>query len=512
MRATDILRTLRERWLIVVISVLVATAAAAAASLIRPADYTAGISMYVFSQGSDSASAAYQAAQLSEQRVTSYVELVGSRRVSEDVIARLGLNIEPEELASRITASSSVNSVLIKVEVEDHSPQLAAELANTVGAVFADLVEEVERPTTPGTAALIAVRVVQEAAVPTSPSSPGLSAAITLGLLAGLAVGVGSAFARDALDNSIRSIEQLRTTTDAPNLGVLAYDSRVPKMPLTVHDDPQSARAEAFRQLRNNLQFIDLDNPCKIIVVTSAMPAEGKTTTLVNLAIALSSANSRVLVIEGDLRRPKLSDLLALDRTSGLSTVLVGRTSLDQVIQPWGGAFDLLASGPLPPNPSELLASRQMRLLLESLRGKYDVVLIDAPPLLPVADAAAVAPVTDGAILICRHGSTTTTQLARAAESLRSVNSRVLGTVLTMAPRNGPYSYGRYNSLYRTETRSRDERIGDGPMSVRPAMRPTWTEPRELGPGRAAGPASSDRFADRTGRMQRVERDGPNRG
>lgn len=451
MTIQDYLRVLREQWLVVVLAVVLGLAGAGAVFLARPAEYTAKLTMYVSSQGGDTASAAYQGAQLSQQRVTSYVELVSSRRVSEDVVRRLRLAESPEALARQVTASSALDSVLIDVAVVDESPERAALLANTVGEVFTGLVDELERPVQPGAPQAVAVRVVQPAALPLAPSSTGLAVTLALGLLAGLAVGFGGALARNALDTSVKSPDQLRDVAGAPVLGTIAHDPQVPKRPLTVHEDAQSPRSEAFRQLRTNLQFVNVDAPRKIIVVTSSMPDEGKTTTVVNLAIATSAAGSRVLVIEGDLRRPKAADLLGLERTVGLTSVLSGRLGVDQVIQPWGGgAFDVLASGPLPPNPSELLASKHMDAMLRSLRERYDLVLIDTPPLLPVTDAAAVAPATDGAILVCRFKQTTRHQVSTAVEALRAVSAPVLGTVFTMVPSSGPRAYAQYNSYYRS--------------------------------------------------------------
>ncbi len=363
MTVRDYLRVLREQWLVLLLAILLGLGGAAAAFFLRPAEYTAKLTLYVSSQGGDTTSAAYQGAQLSQQRVTSYVELVSSRRVSEDVIRQLRLTGTPEELSRQITATSVLDSVLIDVAVVDESPQRAAELANTVGRVFTRLVDELERPVDRGAPQAVAVRVVQPAAVPLWPSSTGLPVTLALGLLAGLAVGVGGALARNSLDVSVKSPDQLREAAGAPNLGTVAHDSNVPKRPLTVHEDPQSPRSEAFRQLRTNLQFVDVDNPRKVLLITSSMPSEGKTTTLVNLAIAMASAGNRVLVIEADLRRPKVADLLGMERTVGLTSVLSGRVRTDQVIQPWGGgAFDVLASGPLPPNPSELLASKHMEV------------------------------------------------------------------------------------------------------------------------------------------------------
>jgi polysaccharide biosynthesis transport protein len=450
----DHLRIMRERWLVVTVAVLLCVGGAIGFFYLRTPQYTAKLTFYVSSQGADSAQAAYQGAQLSENRVASYTDLLTSPRVTGDVIRRLGLTDTDDELARRIAATSKLDSVLIDVSATDPSPQRAAEIANTIGDVFPDLVSELERPTTPGAQPIVAVRVVQPALVPIRTSSLGLGVILAIGLLAGVVLGAGAALLRNALDVTIRSPEQLRARSRTPNLGIIAFNAAVPTRPLMVHDDPQSPRSEAFRQLRTNLQFVDVDNPRKVLVVTSPMPAEGKTTTLANLAIAMSSGGHRVLLIEADLRRPRLAELLGVNRAVGLTNVLSGRIDYAQAIQPWGkGAFDVLAAGPLPPNPSELLGSRSMKGLLDLLRGHYEVILIDTPPLLPVTDAAAVSPATDGAILITRYKRTTRGQLESAISALSSVGANVLGTVLTMVPNKGVHAYTHYRSYYQAESR-----------------------------------------------------------
>ncbi|RZT87915.1 capsular exopolysaccharide synthesis family protein [Pseudonocardia sediminis] len=452
MTVQDYLRVVRERWLVIVLAVVLGLIGALAAFLVRPPEYTAQLSLYVSAQVGDNPQQAYQGAQLSEQRVKSYNELVTSDRVTSETIRRLGLDQTPEQLASHLTATSALDSVIINIAVTEESPEQAASIANTVGTVVTQVVDELERPAAPNGIAPVAVRVVQPAPIPDQPSSTGLPVTLALGLLAGLAVGVGAAFVRNALDTSVKTVEQLSASAGAPNLGAIAFDSKVLEKPLTVQDDPQSARAEAFRQLRTNLQFIDVDNPRKVILVTSSMPGEGKTTTVANLAIALSSMGTRLLVIEGDLRRPKLSAMLGLDRSVGLSGVLSGRVRLSQAVQPWGGgAFDVLSTGPTPPNPAELLGSNQMRALLDEARSSYDIVLIDTPPLLPVTDAAAIAPATDGAVIVCRFRQTTRPQVEAAAQALRSVSVEPLGTVFTMVPDSGPLAYAKYNSYYSAE-------------------------------------------------------------
>jgi succinoglycan biosynthesis transport protein ExoP len=447
----DYVRVLREQWLVVVLVVVLGAAAALLTFTLRPVQYTATLTMYVASQGSDSTLSAYQGAQLSQQRVTSYVELVGSRRVAEGVLARRGEAGDPDELAEEITASSAVDSVLIDVDVRDPSPQRAAQLADAVGAVFSGLVDDLERPVQADGKQAVAVRVVQPADVPAEPSSTGLPLTLGIGLVLGLVAGFGAALLRSNLDTSVRTVEQLRQAASAPPLGSIVGDPSAGVRSLIVHDDPQSPRAEAFRQLRTNLQFVDVDNPPRVVVVTSALPGEGKTTTAANLAVAIGSAGRRVLLVEADLRRPALADAFGLERAAGLTSVLTGRAELDAVLQPWGdGIVDVLASGPLPPNPSELLASQNARELLAHLRLRYDLVLIDTPPLLPVTDAAAIAPATDGALLVCRYGRTREHQLAAAAAALTSVSVPVLGSVLTGAPARGR-TYGKYSTYYRAE-------------------------------------------------------------
>jgi capsular exopolysaccharide synthesis family protein len=465
MTLSDYLRVLREQKLVVLLAVFLGVVSAAAAFYTFPPRYTAQLTMYVSAQSvpDNNAQQAYQGSQLSQDKVASFTELLTAPRVLGDVINRLQLPETPDELARLIKATSKRDSVLLDVSATDRSPGRAAAIVNAVGGIFPLLVAELERPIDrPGTPA-VAVRVVQPAAVPIKPSSPSLPVVLALGLLAGLAVGVGGALTRDTLDTSVKSPEQLRQATaddhnveGAPILGTIAYDSQIPEHPLTLHEKPQSPWAEAFRQLRTNLQFVNIDSPPKVILVTSSMPGEGKTTTVANLAIAFGAADRRTLVIEGDLRRPNLVELLGLDNSAGLTSVLSSRASLDQVIQPWRNrSFDVLASGPLPPNPSELLSSKHMAQLLADLRERYDVILIDAPPLLPVTDAAAVAPATDGAILICRYKQTSRHQVTAATVALGAVSVPVLGTVFTMVPSSGPRAYAQYNAYYRAQQPAR---------------------------------------------------------
>lgn len=447
MTLSDYVRVASERWKIVLTGLLFGLAGASAASWAIPPEYSSEMTIYISSQaGNDNVATAYQGGMLSAQRVKTYTQLMTSNRVAQDVANDLQMDISPSAIAQSIKVTAHPETVLLTVSATNRSPEMAQRIADAVGRVFSRLVGQLEQPSDSARAPAVAARIVEPAALPTSPTQPRPTLNFVLGTVFGLMAGYAGALIRSALDTSVKSVEELGRITDTPNLGEIAFDPKVPRHPLTVHESPHSARAEAFRQVRTNLQFIDVDRPRKVVVVTSSVPREGKSTTLCNLAIALAKAGSRVVVVEADLRLPRVADYLGLDGAVGVTSVLAGQLPLEDALQPWGrNMFHVLPSGPLPANPSELLASRQMANLLTELGKRYDVVLVDSPPLLPVTDAAAVSTACDGAIMIVRHGKTTRNQVKSAKAALDAVSVRLLGTVLTMTPNTGPsYSYYPY--------------------------------------------------------------------
>jgi capsular exopolysaccharide synthesis family protein len=202
-------------------------------------------------------------------------------------------------------------------------------------------------------------------------------------------------------------------------------------------------RAEAFRTMRTNLQFDDVDHELGSVVITSSIAGEGKSTTCCNLAISLAQAGTRVILVEADLRRPKVADYMGLEGAIGLTNVLVGNLHIDDALQAWGnGNLHVLASGQLPPNPSELLGSQQMEHLLRELEGRADIVLIDAPPILPVTDAAVLSVMTSGVVMVVSAEKTRRDQVKRAASGITGVGGVILGTVFNKVPKRGAESYG----------------------------------------------------------------------
>ncbi|WP_270352844.1 polysaccharide biosynthesis tyrosine autokinase [Microbacterium testaceum] len=282
---------------------------------------------------------------------------------------------------------------------------------------------------------------VRDAQPPQQPSSPNVPLNLALGALVGLTLGLGSAALRTVLDNRVRTPRDAEQITGAPGIGAIAFDAKAKERPLIVHADPLSPRAESFRALRTNLQFLDMGGRSSF-VVTSSIPSEGKTSTTINLAIALADAGKRVALLDADLRKPKVAEYLGIEGGAGLTDVLIGRANVNDVMLPWGGrSLYVLPAGKIPPNPSELLGSRQMSALLDMLERDFDVVLCDAPPLLPVTDAAILSRATSGALMVVSVARTTRHQLTGATEALNTVGAKLAGFVMSMVPTRGPDSY-----------------------------------------------------------------------
>lgn len=478
----EYVRLLRRRWRLIAVCLLFSVAVALLATVTSTRTYTARIQFFVSAQERTASdiSSAYTGGLFTQQRVKSYVNVVQSPRTGALVKADMASAESAEGIAGKVSAGAPLDTVLINVSVVDRDPKRAQEIANSIGRVFPALVDQIEKPSTGG-ASPVRVSVVQAATLPSVPTSPRPKLNIALGLLIGVAAGAASAVLRDTLDTSISGPEQTRELVGAPILGAINYDADAPKRPLVVVTAPNSARAESFRQLRTNLQFVDIEHPLRSVVFTSSVPGEGKSTTTCNLAITLTQAGLRVVLIEGDLRRPRIADYMGMEGAVGLTSVLLGRTTLDDALQPWGdGSLQVLASGPLPPNPSELLGSQGMQDLLRELERRVDIVIIDAPPLLPVTDAAVLGTLTSGLVMLVRSNSTTKEQVTGAVATINAVGGVLLGAVLNMVPTRGPnsYSYG-YGYSYSYKPAAGAHRLLDHESPVGEARR--HDAPREDG-------------------------------
>lgn len=446
MELRDYLRVLRKYWVLIFALALVGIGVAATYSIVKTPEYSSSAKVFVSTQSSDNVQELAQGNTFTQQRVKTYADLVSTPIVLLPVIGSLQLNITAGQLAEQVTASAPLDTTLIEITAMSPDPVLAAEIANTTAESLTNAVSKIETPED-GASSPVKLTLVQQADVPNAPVSPNVPLNIALGLLVGLALGVGFAVLKETLDTRIRNERDVEGVTDIPLMGGIAWDPKAKQRPLIVQADPRSPRAESFRSLRTNLQFLDVTDQPRSYVVTSSIQSEGKSTTAANLAIALSDAGHKVVLIDADLRRPKLANYFDIEGAVGLSDVLIRRATLDDTMQQWGrGLLQILPAGAVPPNPSELLGSVVMQKLIRGLEQQFDYVLIDAPPLLPVTDGALLARHTGGALVVVAAGRTHKNQLKGALESLTHVNASVAGLVMTMVPTKGPdaYGYARY--------------------------------------------------------------------
>src|SRR5215472_16730352 len=308
------------------------------------------------------------------------------------------------------------------------------------------------------------IRIVDAARVPTSPSTPNIPRNIELSLLLGTLGGVALAFVLEAMDTTVRTPEQAEIVSGLPSLGVIPLslsgskpflrgrpfligDSPSSGMELITHKRPQSQIAESFRSLRTSILLSgSFKSRPKVLLITSALPKEGKSSTSVNLAIVLAQKGSRVLLVDGDMRRPTLHRVLGVSREVGLSSLLDGTAAEEKVILPAPDFPNLfvLPAGPSPSNPVELLDSDPLRNLLNRWRDEYDYVIIDSPPTLSLTDAVVVSPETDAVVMVIRSGETTKDAVRRTRDTLLQVNARIIGIVMNAVDLRSPDLYYYY--------------------------------------------------------------------
>lgn len=444
----DFVKLLRGGWVIIVVTAVVGVLGGVIISLITTPLYQASTRLFVSTASGSSLSELYQGNRLSQERVVSYAQLLMGETLAQRTIDKLQLNMTAQELKENVTASSKPETVLIDVKVLDPSPIRARDIANTLSDEFVGMVRELETPES-GAAPDARVVVEQRASIPSQPVVPKTTRNILAGLGLGVLLGIGLVFLREMLDNTVKSKETLESITRSGTVGNIPLDKERRKQPAIAFESDNSVIAESFRKLRTNLQFLAVDNPPRVIVFTSSMPAEGKTTTAINTALALAEAEHNVILIDADMRRPTLAKYLGLVGTVGFSTVLSGAASIDDALQKTRfSGLTVLTSGAVPPNPSELLASQAARRLLSELRARYDYVIVDSTPLLAVTDAAILGAGADGVLIMARYGHTKREHLAHAVGSLESVGAPLLGSVLTMMPSRGrtTYAYAYYGS------------------------------------------------------------------
>lgn len=447
MSLRDFLLVLRARWKVVFAATVLVVAAAAAALWQMTPTYSAQASFYLSTHQDPTSKTKGSSYVITTSDLQTYVAVLHSPAVQDPLHERLGL---PPGTPIDVSADASGQAILT-VTGRASSPQLAADIANATGPQLAAVADQFSALLA-ASGQQVRASTITPATAPSQPSSPSVVRDLVLALLAGLCLGLGLAFLRHSLDTKVRSDADIRALSKSPILASLPLD-RAREQGVTVQQEPHGRYAEEVRRLRTNLLFVDVTTGTHSFVVTSAMPGEGKTTTAVNLAIAMAKAGGRVLLVDADLRNPSLAGMLRLEESVGLTTVLLGRATIDEVVQNWRGTdLYVLAAGQVPPNPSELLGSEPMRELFGKLSQDFDFILVDSPPLVPVIDAVLLEKLTGGMLMVVAADRTRKRDLSSALKSLETIGAHVSGFAWnkTSLSRDDARRYGYYHQSRET--------------------------------------------------------------
>ena len=471
MELQQYLTMLRDRWVLALITALLVLAAVAGFTFLQTPQYQATNRVFVQTQAGSSVADLNSGVNFASQQITSYADVATSPLVLDPVIEELDLDMSTQALAAQISTTVPPETLILELTATDDDPAQAAAIANATSESLRVQVSALEA--TEGEAT-VALTVISPAVEPTSPASPSILRNGVIGLALAALAGAAVVVVRDLFDNRVRRPEDIEQAFDRAVIAAIPASRDAMNLPLITVQHPQSAQAEAYRELRTNLQFMGLTGDNRSVLFTSALPGEGKTSSAISLAHVVAQAGNRVLLIDADLRRPTIARYLGLEGGAGLTSVLSGRADLDDVTQPLETeGLEVLASGPIPPNPSELLGSMSMQNLLTEAIATYDFVIIDTAPMLAVTDAVALSHYVGGTVVVAESERVRRPQLAQALEKLDVVEARLLGVVLNRV-RGGSRSFYSYDYSPTSE--------GALPSS-RPAPNASKQEETEPAPG-----------------------------
>ncbi len=518
MTVLDVVRLVRHNALVILLCALLGVGGAAAWSFAQTEIYEGSSKGYLVtgSGGATTVNESLNANSLASMKVQQYLPLANTRAVHEHLAQELekdGRGVAP----GPFTVHNDKGTSILTVTARSTSPEAAQAIADAgVRAMAAEIrrletldtrkVQEtgsLDDADSAGDASLTLVPY-EPAALPSKPVSPDWRRNLLIGLGAGLLVAAVVMALRKAVDVRVRTTADVEELTGSFVLSVIPQSPDLAKQRKDASRlAPSGASAEALRQLRTNLQFVDVDHPPKSIVVTSSNPGEGKSTLAANLARALADTGQPVVLVDGDLRRPMVAKQFSVDGKIGVTQVLAGQVDLVDALQPTEThMLRVLPAGRIPPNPSELVGSQQMQDLIQRL-AVHHVVLIDAPPLLPVTDAGLIAAHCDGAILVIRVGKTLKEQVRLSAKRLGQVHAKLLGTVLNMASKKAMgevvYGYGYSSKDYTSDYYSTTERHEKEALGTSADEEPPTQPARSMAPAKASGGGR------RRGRIQLVE-------
>nr|NLI50364.1 polysaccharide biosynthesis tyrosine autokinase [Propionibacterium sp.] len=453
MTLQDLWRLIKHNVLVLVAATFIGVLLAAGYSLTQPRLYAATSTGYVVATPA-AASGAAPGTDPAVQKANTYIPIVQSRGVAERIAKELQLSESSSSIGASLSAWVVPDSLLLKITAVSTSPERARAVADAAIRATSAEAARLDTMALDGTSSgnsEIGLVLIEAAVTPSTPVSPDWRRNLLAGLGGGLLVGLAIGFVRRALDNRVRHSDEVESLTGAGVLGVIPITSSLAGK---AGDGDLGIASEALRQLRTNLRFVNVDQPPRSIVVTSANPGEGKSTVSSALARLLAESGQPTILVDADLRRPAQAKLFERDGLVGLTQVLAGDLPAASALEESGtDGLQLLLAGRIPPNPSELVGSQRMHRLIEELSQEHTVI-IDAPPLLPVTDAGLLTAASDGAILVLKVGKTYKEQVALAVRMLGRVGGKMLGSVMNMAPERGlgsviyGYGYGNYKQSY----------------------------------------------------------------
>ncbi|MFT4228692.1 MAG: polysaccharide biosynthesis tyrosine autokinase [Microbacterium sp.] len=487
----DYVGALKRRWYFLVALTLLGGALAYGYGALQPEQYRAEANAFVSSQRGETVSELVQGSQYTANLMQSYARLALTPSVLNPVIDEMGLDLTLVDLQAKLTSEVELNTVILSISAIDTDPQRAADIANNVVDSLAEAVRQLAPQDADGNPS-VALTTVTTATPPTVPFAPNKSLLAATGALVGLIIAILYAVLKSAFDTRIRDEEDIARIADVPILGTTPARRlwrRGGARPAAVEWQRSASTREAFRRIAANLDFADLDRQLRVAVVTSALPADGKTTTSAYLALALAERNHRVLAIDGDLRHPRLGEVFGVSSDVGLTSVLRQQLPLEDAVQPIADRnVDVLASGTRPPNPTEVLNSQAMKTLLDQARERYDFVVIDSAPVLAVSDTLTLSRVIGATILVGRYNATRRQNLRSAMESIESTGARLLGVVLNAIPESR-HSLSYYGEEQLLLDRAHDDTAASGVrtfLSRRSRTNPNTTEKIGSGNGSPA--------------------------
>jgi succinoglycan biosynthesis transport protein ExoP len=488
-------RILRRRFVLVAACVLIAAGSTIAFSLSQPKEYSSSASLLFRDPQLDQTlfGSTFLAPSNDPQReAATNAKLVSLQVVSARTAQQLGNRFTAAQIRSKVTITAEGQSNVVSITATDTDPRVAAQIPNVFAQQYIEFRRDADRSKISDARKLVEkqlaqlgpiakkspqgrslqdraeqldilaslqtgnAELVQPATIPSSASSPTPKRDGILGAALGLVLGIGLALFLERVDRRLRDPKEISDSFDRPMLGAIPESRAIARAQQAPHE-LGAGEAEAFRMLRANLRYFNVDKPIRSVLITSASPSEGKSTVAVHLAVAAASTGGKVLLVEADLRRPTLAEKLGIGSSVGLSHVLSGDLSLQdaaQVVPLEGGGetgsrtIDVVVAGPIPPNPADLLESARMRDVLSAAEQEYDLVVVDTPPTSVVSDAIPLVKEVSGVIVVTRLGKTTRESAAHLRSQLENLDAHTLGVVVNSVGKPGSAGYSGYGYGY----------------------------------------------------------------